>query len=179
MSVSRIAGRYSQSLIDLAVEQGKLDRVLSDVQTLKQALGNRDLSLMIKSPIIHASNKIAAFDAIFQDKLDELTMSFMRLITKKGREEFLPDIVDSFMDHYRKLKNIIAIKIISAVALSEEQVEQIKNKVGATPGFEGTIEVSKEVNPSIMGGVIIEIGDKKYDASVAHQLDKLKKTFQA
>ena len=179
MSVTRIATRYSTSLLDLAVEQNKLDRVLSDVRMLLKGLENRELVLLVKSPIIHATKKISVLEAVFQDKMDELTMSFLRLITKKGREGYIQEIAESFIEQYRAHRNIIAVKVTSAVALSDEKLEAIRKKIATSPDFKGTIEIKAEVDPSIIGGLIIEIGDKQYDASVAHQLDKLKKSFQA
>jgi len=179
MSVTRIATRYSTSLLDLAVEQNKLDRVLTDVRLLLNSLENRELVLLVKSPIIHATKKISVLEAVFQDKMDELTMSFLTLITKKGREGYIQEIAESFIEQYRTYRNIIAVKVTSAVALSDEKLEAIRKKIAASPEFGGTIEIKAEVDPSIIGGLIIEIGDKQYDASVAHQLDKLKKSFQA
>lgn len=179
MSVIRIATRYATSLLDLAVEQNKVDRVLSDVELLKGSLNSRDLLLLVKSPIIHASKKISVLETLFKGKMDETTMAFLRLITSKGREAYLPEIAKAFIDQYRTLKNIVAVKVTSAVALSDDKVEAIRKKIAATPGFDGKIEIETAVDPSIIGGLIIEMGDKQYDASVAHQLDKLKKTFQA
>lgn len=179
MSVTRIASRYAKSLIDLSVEQGKLDRVLSDVELLLSGLDNRELYLLAKSPIIHASQKLNVFDGIFKGKMDEVTLSFIHLITKKGREAYLKDIARAFIDQYRELKNIIAVKLISAIPLTDDKVEAVKKKIPSTPGFDGSIEIETEVDPDIIGGLIIEIGDKQYDASVAHHLEKLKKTVTA
>ena len=179
MSVTRIATRYAKSLVDLAVEQGKLDRVLSDVESLLSGLNNRELFLLAKSPIIHASQKLSVFDSIYKGKMDEVTLAFIHLITKKGRESYLKEIAKSFIEQYRELKNIVAVKLISAIALSDDKIEAVRKKIAAAPGFDGTIEIETEVDPEIIGGLIIEIGDKQYDASVAHHLENLKKMVSA
>ena len=179
MSVTRIATRYAASLIDLAVEQGKLENVLSDVRSLIGAMESRDLLLLVKSPIIHAAKKVSVFEALFNGKFEATTMAFLKLVIRKGREAYLPEIAASFVDQYRQLKNIVAVKVTSAVALTDAKIEAIRQKIAATPGFQGSIEIETVVDPSIIGGLIIEMGDRQYDASVVHQLDKMKKSFQA
>lgn len=175
MSVSTVANRYAQSLIDLAVEQNKLEQIHEDMQGFKSSLESRDLVLMLKSPIINSSKKISAFKAVFGGKMDEMTMSFFNLVMKKGRESALPEITNAFIEQYRAKKNISSAKVITATKLTQEKLEAIKaslSKSGTT-----TFEIEEEVDESLIGGFVIEMGDKKYDASVKHKLDKLRKTF--
>ena len=178
MSVSRIAGRYAKSLLDLAVEQGKLDTILGDVQSFKEATNNRDLFLMLKSPIINTDKKRSVVNAIFGDRLDQLTSAFVNIILTKGREEYLPEICDEFVNQYRGLKNITSATVTSAVALNDATLAKIKSKIMSemTNGA-GEVEVITKVDPALIGGFVIEVGDKLYDASVAHKLGKLRKEF--
>ena len=178
MSVSRIAGRYAKSLLDLAQEQGKLDTILADVQSFKEATTNRDLLLMLKSQIINTDKKRSVVSAIFGDRLDQLTNAFIDIIMRKGREQYLPEICDEFVNQYRGLKNITSATVTSAVALNEATLTKIKNKIMSemTDGA-GEVEVITKVDPALIGGFVIEVGDRLYDASVAHKLGKLKKEF--
>ena len=104
MSVTRIATRYAKSLLELANEQGKLEAVHTDVLLLQSASKNRDLHLMLKSPIIHADKKISVFKVLFGDKMDNLTMAYMSLLANKGREGYLPEITAEFLNQYRAYK---------------------------------------------------------------------------
>ena len=72
MSVQKIAGRYAKSLIDLAIEQNKMDKIKEDVATFKSATENRDFYLLMKSPIVNAAKKQSIIKALFEDKIDEL-----------------------------------------------------------------------------------------------------------
>ena len=92
MSVTRIATRYAKSLIELAVEQGKLAQVNADIQVLQQAVRNRDLYLMLKNPVITNDRKAAAMDALFKSQFDSLTMGYLKLLITKNRENYLPEI---------------------------------------------------------------------------------------
>jgi F-type H+-transporting ATPase subunit delta len=96
MSVSQVASRYAKSLLDLAIEQGKTEVVKGDMANFKEALKSRDLYLLLKSPIIYPTKKISALKAVFEGKLDALTMSFFELTIRKGREPLLVDIADEF-----------------------------------------------------------------------------------
>jgi len=177
MSVARIAARYSKSLLDLAVEQNKLDRILEDVQALKKATEQRDLNLLLKSPIVNPSKKATILKEIFGGKVDELSMAFINIIVNKGRESLLPEIAEEFIQQYRSLKNISTIKLTTATQWTDAQIEGIRTKViGALSNMED-VEIVSSVNPDLIGGFVIELGDKLYDASVAHKLDKLRKEF--
>jgi len=175
MSVAAVATRYAKSLIDIAVEQNKLEKIHDDMQGFKSSLASRDLVMMLKSPIINSSKKIDAFNAVFGDKMDETTMSFFNLVMKKGREAALPEIAKSFIEQYRAKKNISSAKVITATKLSQEKLDAIKASLSKSGNT--TFEVEDEVDESLIGGFVIEMGDKIYDASVKHKLDKIRKTF--
>ncbi len=179
MSVIRIASRYAKSLLDLSIEGNKLDTILGDVQSLQNAVANEDLANMLKSPIIKGDKKKQILNAIFNGKVDELTMKFMDLVVLKGRESYLKDILDEFMNQYRQFKSISIVKITSAEPLNDENIANIKAKLLVSKETADNIEIETVVDPSILGGIIIQVGDKLYDASVAHKLQTLRKEFSA
>jgi len=178
MSIARIAGRYAKSLLDLAQEQGKLDTILGDMNAFKTASENKDLRSMLKSPIINTTKKRNILKEIFGESFDEMTMAFINIVLTKGREELLPEICQEFIGQYRSIKNITSATVISATELKTETLDKIKNKIRTemTQGG-GEVEISTKVDPSLLGGFVIEIGDKLYDASVATRLKNLRKEF--
>ena len=131
---------------------------------------------MIKSPIINAEKKNSAFKAIFDGKVDPLTMNFFKTVIDKSRESVFPEMCDAFIDQFRS-KNIIAsAKVMTAATLSEEKLHAIKSSLNQNSSA-ATFEIQEEVDESLIGGFIIEMGDKRYDASVKHKLNKLRKSF--
>ena len=177
MSAQRIAARYAKSLVDLALDQDKLERVMEDVSHFQEATKVRDLQLMLKSPIIHGSTKGRIFKALFAEHYDPLTMAFLDIIVRKGRESFLEDIAGAFVDQYRDIKQISAVKVTTAVPLDAARLEQIKEKIISSGVTYPNIDLETAVDPSIMGGFVLEFEDKLYDASVMRQLDELRKEF--
>ena len=178
MSVHRIANRYATSLVELANEQGKLERILEDVKSFKEVCKNRDFKLMLKSPIVNADKKAQVFDRLFAGKYDELTMAFLKILLKKGRESLLTDIGDEFIVLYKKIKHISSVKLTTASKLSEEAVEAIRKKLAASSATDEKVELQTSVDPNLIGGFVIEFEDKLYDASVAHKLRLLKSEFK-
>lgn len=177
MSVIRIATRYAKSLIDLAQEQNKLDRILEDIESFQEATNNRDFYLLLKSPIINTDKKLEIFRILFDESFDELTMAFMDIILKKGREQQLPEIAAEFIAQYKEINHIQTVKLTTAQSLSEEVVERIKSKLEDSKVTDDHIEIVTAVDPELIGGFVLEFDNRLYDASVAHKLDQLKKDF--
>lgn len=177
MSVQRISARYAKSLIDLASEQNKLERVKEDVEYFLEASRVRELYLLLKSPIVHTSTKRKVFQRLFSDRFDELTKAFLDIILRKGRESFLSEIAEAFLEQYRELKEISKVKLTTAIALTPEKLDEIRQKILSSGVTLPNLEMETTVDPEILGGFILELRDKQYDASVAHQLDEMRKTF--
>ena len=175
MSVKRIATRYAKSLLDLSVEQNKVERVLEDIQAFNKVAKLRDFYLMIKSPIIKPDKKKKILESIFSGKFDELTMAFLNIVLRKGRESNLPEICTEFTEQYKELKEITTVKVTSAVPLTEAALEQIKTKLAKSDATRANIELETEVDKDLIGGFKLEFGDKLYDASVRYQLNLLGK----
>lgn len=178
MSVQRIASRYAKSLIDLAVEQNKLERILEDVNGFREVLKHREFKLLTKSPIVSTSKKQEIFKALFEGKYDELTMAFFNILIAKGRESYLSDIAVEFISQYKKLKHISTVRLTAAAPLSDEMLATIKEKLVASSSTDDKVEIIVEIDPELIGGFIIEFEDNIYDASVANKLDELKKGFR-
>jgi F-type H+-transporting ATPase subunit delta len=177
MSVLRIAVRYAKSLLELASEQNKLEAVHTDVLTLQGAVKNRDLYLLLKSPIIQPDKKNAALKAVFGGKLDILTMSYMELLVNKGREAYLPEIASEFLDQYRLLKKITSVRITTAEAIAPSVLSAIQSKIIASGVATANLEVETKVNPDLIGGFLLEFDNKRYDASILQKLADLKDDF--
>ncbi len=174
MSSIRIASRYAKSLLDLAQESKKVEQIKGDLATFSEAIKNRDLALLIKSPIIKADKKQSIFKAIFDGKVDELTSAFFDIVIKKGREALLPDIAKSFTEQYNTLNGITTARITTAEKVSDAVLQDIKKNIDSMGVKSKNILVTEVVDPTIIGGYILQVGDKLLDASVKASLAKMK-----
>ncbi|MFK8056437.1 MAG: ATP synthase F1 subunit delta [Saprospiraceae bacterium] len=177
MSAStRIATRYAKSLLDLARERGNLDVVTDNMRHFQVSVKNADLLSLLKSPVVSTSKKLNVLDALFGD-YNEMTSSFFRIVTSKRREEVLPDIANAYMEQYNLEQGISKLKITSATQLDSSAIEAIKAKLLAGGLITSKVEIELVIDPEILGGFVIEVGDKLFDSSVASQLSKLRKGF--
>lgn len=174
MSVVRIASRYAKSLLELAQEQGKLEVVKEDIATFNSVLENRDFELLVKSPIIQSEKKRAIFNSVFDGKVDELSAAFFDIIIRKGRESVLGDIAKSFQEQYRLSQKITRAKVTTASSMSANQLDRIKASLGELD-IKGAVELETAEDPKLIGGFVLEIEDRLYDASVKNKLAELKK----
>jgi len=177
MADTRAASRYAKSLLDLGIEQNKLDVLYNDMNTLNESLASRDLVLLIQSPIINSGKKTGILKNLFEGKVDSLTMGFIELVTKKGREKMLPAMIRSFMEQYKKHNKITEVKLKTATPLGAGVLAAIKAALLQSNITDAEVDVQTIVDEDIIGGFVIEVGDKLYDASVLHQLNKVKKEF--
>ncbi len=178
MSVSRIASRYAKSLIDFAQENNKLEEVRTDMALLDKALESRDLVMLLKSPIVNELKKKEIFNVLFDGKLSDTTLGFLNIIMNKGREEYIPAISDEFEAQYKLMKGISEVKLTTATPISEANLSSIKAKLLSSNETSQEVEIDTIVDPSILGGFIIEIGDKLYNDSIAYKLSQMKKGFK-
>ncbi len=178
MSVQRIAARYAKALIDLAEDRNSLDAAMEDVQYFMATCdASRDLRLLLKSPIVDVSKKRNVFQRLFQGKVSDLTYAFFEIILRKGREQYLYEIAQEFVAQYRDIKKIAAVELTTASELDSAQLDKIREAIAGSGTTYENVELTTHVDSSIIGGFIIEFEDKLYDASVAHQLDEVRKAF--
>jgi F-type H+-transporting ATPase subunit delta len=177
MNVSPVAYRYARSLMQLATEQGQLVGVAEDMRLVASTCAeNRELMVVLKSPVIKGDKKDRILDLIFAGKIGKMTSSFMGIMVRKGREAMLPEVAEAF-DEIRKVQDgVVTCVVTSAVPLEAEARKQVTDMASAKhPGK--TILLSEKVDPSLIGGVIVRIGDEQYDGSVSRRLSDLRRKF--
>jgi F-type H+-transporting ATPase subunit delta len=174
----RLAGRYAKSLIDLSLEKGKLESVHAEMQWLNDACkSSREFVALLKSPIIKGDKKIKILEAVTAGKVGEIVAGFNRLLIKKGRESVLPEIAVAFLSQYKVHKGINTVKLATASPISESTRNAIMEQVRKSVGYEN-IELEEKVNEDLIGGFVLQIGDKLIDASIAYDLRTLAKQFE-
>jgi len=177
MSVERIATRYSKTLIDLAVEQNKLEEANTDMQYIRKVCDNPDFISLIKSPIIAPEKKRKAIEAIFTGKVSPMTSKFLSVVLNKGRENYLRDMTTEFIFQYKKLKHVSSVTLTTAEPLGQAAVDSILAKINQSKTTDDNIELVVKVDPTLIGGFILRYDDKLYDTSVKHKLEQIKKEF--
>jgi F-type H+-transporting ATPase subunit delta len=175
MSDYRIAIRYAKSLLGLAVERDKLEEVKNDFSDFKNLCqSNRDFVNFLKNPIIPHLKKWGILKKIFKDKVSTETIAFIEIVTRKNREEILPEIAHVFLDLYKDYKGIIDAKILTATPLDPKLKDEMLKIIKKIVGEEKKIEVKEEIEEELIGGFKIVIGDNLLDGSISSQLRELR-----
>ena len=176
MKATRLSSRYAKSLLSLVVEQKKLEDTLSDMKHIKSICSeNKDLSLLLKSPIVKTDKKISILSEIFSTSVSDVTMSFIHIITSKKREMYLEGIAESFISLYKVHNNIETVTLTTAVPIDENTKSEILSYIKKNGKTD--VELTEIIDQDILGGMIVKIGDKQLDASVIRDIKELKKTF--
>lgn len=176
MSEYRIASRYAKSLLELAVEKGKLEEVNKDMAVLSNlAEENRDFELMLKSPIVTHGKKLEILRKVFEGKVDELSLSIFTLLTKKHREGYLPLIAQEFHHLYNEHKGIEEATVTTTFALDDKTRKAFVDVVKGISKKE--VELKEVVDENLIGGFVLKIGDRQIDDSVSSRLKALRVDF--
>lgn len=177
MAAERLSYRYAKSLIDLAREQGALEKIKENVEVLLKATEHRELLLLFKSPIVSKMKKASIIEELFGDDFEDMTMSFMDILLTKGREAYIPEIAQEFINQYRAGKHISTVQLTTAEPITDEALNAVRSKLEQSGVLEQNVEIETKVDKSLIGGFKLEFNDRLYDASVAHRLNEMRKAF--
>lgn len=176
MIETKVAKRYAKSLISLSNEKGIIDSVNNDMKLFTSVcIENNDLALLLSTPIIHGDKKLSILKQIFAQRINSMTMTFFEIVVRKGREKYLFQIAKNFITQYKILKKILTAEIVSAVGLDDKLRKQVYELLRNNENSE--VELMEKVDKNLIGGFVLRIGDKQYDASVVSSIRKLKQAF--
>lgn len=173
--MSRAAIRYAKAIIDNAFSSGKADVVNKDMnQIIATVNESRELELFLSSPVVTSEVKLNALKEVFSNTNDE-TQALFKLLEANKRFEILKEIAIQYIKLFNAANGLEVAKVTTAVALTPELEQKILAKAATMTTNKLTIE--NIVDPAIIGGFILRIGDKQFNASVAHRLQELKREF--
>jgi len=175
MSENKAASRYAKSLIDLSTEQNALEEMRSDMVLIEQVIDqNSELEAILQNPVIPLDKKYSILDGVFGKSVHAITRSYLKLLVSKGRAAILFDTTKAFVRQYNMIKGIVTAEVLSAIALTDANKAEIINVVKREIGANQVI-IKEKISDKLIGGFILKVGDKQFDASIAGSLNKLKK----
>lgn len=172
--MEEIAKVYSRSLFDVAKEQGDLDRIHDELGEFADALSDsHDLQVYFFSPYFSSQEKKDGLAKLVEDA-DENLMRFLELLAERHRMPVLFRIRRAFDDLWRIENKRLPVTVTSAIELDQEMVDGIGEKIEEQTGQR--IELSSKVDPDVLGGLVLQVGNMVLDASVRNRLEKLRKS---
>lgn len=173
-----VSKTYGEALFDLALEDGTLTTIIEEVNVAKEAIAkNPDLLKFLSHPNINKEEKIYVIENIFKERVSDTLVGFLVIVVQKDRYNDLNGIFEYFIAKVREYKNIGVTSIISAVELTNVQKKQVEQRLLQTTKY-SQLESSFHVDKSLIGGLVIRIGDRVVDSSIKTKLQILAKDLR-
>ncbi len=177
MAGFRAAKRYAKGLLDFSLETGKAEEINREMKELRSAIqSNRELAQFFSSPVLDSKRKNLIAKEIFKD-FSPIAQNFIQLVITHRRETNLREIANQYSILYNRINNIHKAEVTSAIQLDDVMVQEIVGKAKETIGSNYSYEIENKVDPNLIGGFILRVGDKQVDSSVRSKLTRLKKEF--
>ena len=177
MKGTRAALRYAKATLNLAKDKKLAKEVNDDMILIRDTIEeNNDLEVMLKSPIVKSHLKISVLEGIFKKKINGITMGLINLLIENKRLNLLSLVAKEFIVIYDFMQGVEVAQITTAVPLTKELEKTILERINESEDNE--VSLVNVIDPSIIGGFVLRIGDKEYDSSIAYRLNDLLSQFE-
>jgi len=176
MAESMVARRYAEALYQEAESAGNVERVDEDMVAISDAIkASRELQLFFSSPVISQAKKKSAAAALFAERVDPLVMRLIDLMIEKGRETLLMNTVSAYAALRDKTMGVVEAHVRTALPLGPEELDGLKTALERNTGQ--SVRLRIDVDPEMIAGLVVRVGDTVYDATARHQLKTLREQF--
>ena len=175
MNDSKISVRYSRALFETACEKNILDKVYEDMVFISGLCRIDEVKEVLESPVIVPSKKKSILSGVLENNVQPVTLSFIDLLVKNGREHYLPAVARVFSDETLRYREITETSLVTAVPVTDDVRKQVISLIESA--FRTKVELKESVDGSIIGGFILRVNDNYYDASVKSKLRKIRKNL--
>ena len=170
-----ISKTYGDALFELAVEENKVDVLLDEIGQLQSILKENDeFGKLMTHPKINKEEKLKVAENIFKGRVSDELLGFLTIVISKDRYQDIDEILDYFITEVKKYKGIGVATVTTAIPLREEQCKKIEQRLLDTTEYK-TMEMHYELNTTLIGGMVIRIGDRVVDSSISTKLNELQK----
>ena len=176
MRETAVALKYARALFDSAREDGNLGAVAEAMDSLYR-LKVEDPAFLnfLISPEVLTEHKVAFIQVVFASRLDPLVANFLRLLVDKKRIAFLPEMCEEFARLHEEDRGDLRARVLTAVPLGPEQENRLKKELDRITGK--NVQLEKSVDPSVLGGVIVHLGNKIIDRSLRRGIVRLRENL--
>jgi F-type H+-transporting ATPase subunit delta len=178
MMQSALAHKYSRALFDVALEEGRLDTVAAEMDSLYR-LREEDPTFLnfLLSPEVQHDQKQRFIDAVFRPRVSSLVVNFLRLLVEKARMGVLPEMCREFQQLVEEHQGRLRAQVQTPARLSSDQESRLKTELDRITGKDVILE--KRIEPSLLGGVVVFVGNKVIDGSLRRGLGQMREALLA
>lgn len=167
----KLAEMYADAILSIGVEQQNLEQIEEDLLYVEQVFKDHaELSSFLNSPVVEASAKVSLLQEIFEE-INPMAAQFLYIMIERGRANYIIAAIEQFVIKSREARGIVEAKVTVASEMSAETEAKLIARLEEISGKSVILDITKD--PSIIGGVIVDIGDKQIDASISQRLKGL------
>ena len=171
--INIVASRYAEALFQVGEETDSTDKLYGELKAVVDIVKeNKDISNILRSPLVSKEEKYDLISKVFDGKLSQIMINFLKILADKDRLALLADIEKDFKVLLNEKNNILEGIVITAVPMKEEEVKELQTKLSAK--YNKTVVLENEVDKSVLGGVLVRLGNEEIDGTVKNRLDKMK-----
>lgn len=175
--MTQAANTYGQALYDLAKEEGLGKSILEELNVLKGVfVENPEYSKLLSTPDISKQERCGVLDEAFRGKTHPYVLNFMKILTEKGYIRQFPECCDAYRSFYNEDNGILVVKAVSAIELSDVQLQKLTAKLEATTGKQ--IDLQCSVDAAQLGGLCLTYDGKQVDGTVKNRMDAISKLLK-
>ena len=176
MSIEIVADKYSLAMFELAQEQNKLELMEEQLGYVASVMVEQpELRSFLENPIVTEDAKIKLIGKIFDSNIDKFALHFIYVMIKRGRYRYIASAIEAFIKKSRAARGILEATVTVAEPITADVEASVQAKLREVTGKDVILSVRQD--PSIMGGIVIQVGDKRIDGSVARRLEELEKSL--
>ena len=171
--LNTITTPYADAFLQVAESRGEVDAIINQSKSILEIWNSSsDFREAMASPVLEVDSKKAALEKLFSKDLNPSFMNLLKLLADRNRIGFLNSVLERLLELYREQRNIALATVTSASELTENQQNELIQKVQVIAGTDN-LELNLQVDPALIGGFIIKVGSKVIDASLAGQVRRL------
>ena len=175
--MNHAAGVYGQGLYALAKEEALEEAILQELDLLKTAFAEEpDFIKLLSSANVPKAERLTVIDSSFRGKVQPYVLNFLKLLTEKGYIAHFADCCETYRDLYNEDRGILQVQAVSAIALTENQKQQLTDKLSAITGK--TIDLVCKVDKSVLGGIRLNYSGMQVDGTVQSRLQAIEKRLK-
>ena len=168
-----IANRYAEALFQLSEDENITMEIYNELQNVVHIVkSNSDLDNVLKSPLVAKSEKVKLIETLFNNRINNNLKNFLKILVEKGRISSLKSIELTFKQLLNEKNNVIEGTVISAIPLTDEKVKELEKTLSKK--YNKNVTLENEVDESILGGVLLRLGNTQIDGSVKTRLNNIK-----
>ena len=176
MSIEIVADKYSSAMFELAQEQNKLELMEEQLGYVASVMVDQpELCSFLENPIVTEDAKIKLIGKIFDFSIDKVALHFIYVMIKRGRYRYIASAIEAFIKKSRAARGILEATVTVAEPITADVEASVQTKLREVTGKDVILSVRQD--PSIIGGIVIQVGDKRIDGSVSRRLEELEKSL--